>query len=93
LGAPAGRAAAVAVIVLAFPVGAAAASSGSHGSSGGLGIPFGFLGISLPNPLSILGISISGILKAIATGLFKVLAGAFLPSWFEERAARTRCGG
>ena len=71
-------AAAVAAVALLLPGAALAANVRAHGS-GGLTVPFAFLGIDIP--------SISSILRSIANGLFKVLAGAFLPSWLRHAPA------
>lgn len=62
--------AAVIAVVLVMP--AAALAAGQHG----------VLGVRLP--FGLFGISISGILRSIANDLFKVLAGAFLPSWLKH---------
>jgi hypothetical protein len=62
--------AAVIAVVLVMP--AAALAAGQHG----------VLGVRLP--FGLFGISISGILRSIANELFKVLAGAFLPSWLKH---------
>ena len=69
---------AVAAVMLLVPATALAATSRAHGAGGPVA-PFAFLGIDIP--------SISDILRSIANDLFKVLAGAFLPSWLRHAPA------
>jgi hypothetical protein len=70
------------VVVLVMAVGllviAAPALAASRGGGGGG---------SFSLPVGLFGISVKGILKAIAKLLFSVLAGAFLPGWLRHAPA------
>jgi hypothetical protein len=62
------------LVLFLLPSTAVAASYATHGDGG----------FTLHIPYGLFGISISGILKTLAKDLFKVLAGALLPSWLKH---------